>query len=102
VIRALWEGSLVSHRGRHYTVDRARLYSLPDRPPPIGVAAAGPEAAAFAGRAGDALIATARDEELVAAFDEAGGTGKPKYGQLTVRWADTEEEAIETAFGHWC
>ena len=42
-IRMLWEGGLVSHRGPHYTVDRARLYSIPDEPPPIAVAAAGPK-----------------------------------------------------------
>src|SRR4051812_2439315 len=35
VIRELWQGGIVNHRGPHYTVDRARIYSLPDEPPPI-------------------------------------------------------------------
>ena len=52
VMRKLWERGLVSHRGRHYTVDRARLYSVPDEPPAVAVAAAGPNAAALAGRIG--------------------------------------------------
>jgi G6PDH family F420-dependent oxidoreductase len=101
VMRELWQGGLVSHRGAHYTVDRARLYSLPDKPPKVVVAAAGPHAAALAGRIGDALIATAPDEDLVAAFREAGGAGKPCFGQLTACYAASEDEAAQVAFDHW-
>ena len=100
-IRMLWEGGLVSHRGPHYTVDRARLYSIPDEPPPIAVAAAGENAAELAGRIGDALISTAPDAKLVEDFERAGGDGKPRYGQLTVCWAETEEDAIRTAAEIW-
>jgi G6PDH family F420-dependent oxidoreductase len=35
VMRALWEGGPTSHRGRHFTVQQARVYDLPERPPPI-------------------------------------------------------------------
>jgi G6PDH family F420-dependent oxidoreductase len=101
VIRRLWKGGLVSHRGRHYTVDRARLYSVPDEPPPLAVAAASEEAATLAGQIGDALVTTAPDRELVQAFDAAGGAGKPRYGQLTVCWAESEDEAIRTAHEWW-
>jgi G6PDH family F420-dependent oxidoreductase len=101
VMRELWQGGLVSRRGPHYTVDRARLYTLPASPPPVAVAAAAPRAARLAGRIGDALVSTAPDEELVGLFDEAGGAGKPKYGQLTVCWAESEEQAKETAFRCW-
>jgi G6PDH family F420-dependent oxidoreductase len=101
VIRLLWSGELVTHRGAHYTVDRARLYTLPDEPPPILVAAAGPEAAELAGRVGDGLVSTAPDGKLVDSFAEAGGRGKPRYGQLTVCWAESEDSALETAFDWW-
>jgi coenzyme F420-dependent glucose-6-phosphate dehydrogenase len=101
VMRRLWDGGLVSHRGRHFTVDRARLYSVPDTPPPVAVAAAGPSAADLAGRIGDALIATAPDREVVERFERAGGAGKPRYGQLTVCWAESEQEAIHTAHEYW-
>jgi G6PDH family F420-dependent oxidoreductase len=101
IIRELWEGGLVSHRGRHYTVDRARLYSVPDEPPPIAVAAAGENAAELAGRIGDALIATAPDAGLVEEFEGAGGSGKPRYGQLTVCWAEDEDDAVRTAHEWW-
>jgi G6PDH family F420-dependent oxidoreductase len=101
LIRELWQGGLVTHRGRHYTVSQARLYSVPDEPPPIAVAAAAPEAAELAGRIGDAFVSTSPDAELVAKFEAAGGGGKPRYAQLTVCWAETEREAIETAHRWW-
>jgi G6PDH family F420-dependent oxidoreductase len=101
VIRKLWDGELVEHHGRHYTVDRARLYSVPDEPPAIAVAAAADDAAELAGRIGDALVSTAPNEDLVKTFEQAGGKGKPKYGQFHVCVAESREEAIETAFRCW-
>src|ERR687883_157173 len=53
VIRLLWQGGQRSHHGRHYTVENARVYTLPETPPPIIVAASGPKAAELAGRIGD-------------------------------------------------
>jgi G6PDH family F420-dependent oxidoreductase len=101
VMRMLWSGSLVSHRGPHYTVDRARLYSTPAEPPAVAVAASGENAAELAGRIGDALIATAPDAELVEQFEAAGGDGKPCYGQLTVCFAESESDAVRTAAEWW-
>src|SRR5579875_3217485 len=37
VIRALWTGETVDHHGRFYTVENARLFTLPQAPPPIVV-----------------------------------------------------------------
>jgi G6PDH family F420-dependent oxidoreductase len=48
VIRKLHTGELISHRGRHYTVDNARIYTLPEHPVPIYVSAFGPDAAKLA------------------------------------------------------
>jgi coenzyme F420-dependent glucose-6-phosphate dehydrogenase len=96
-----WEGGLVTHRGKHYTVDRARLYTVPDEPPPIAIAAAAENAAELAGRVGDALVSTAPDADVVKAFEQAGGKGKPKYGQFHVCVADGREQAVETAYRCW-
>jgi len=101
VLRKLWEGGLVEHRGKHYTVDRARLYTVPDEPPQIAIAAASERPAELAGRLGDALVSTAPDAEVVKAFERAGGSGKRKIGQIHVCFADSREEAIETAFHCW-
>jgi hypothetical protein len=58
VIRLLWEGGNKSHHGRYYTVENARLYTLPKEPPLLLVAVGGPSSAELAGRAGDGFIAT--------------------------------------------
>jgi coenzyme F420-dependent glucose-6-phosphate dehydrogenase len=101
VIRLLWEGGLKTHRGRHFTVENARLYSLPEEPPPLLVAVAGPQSVDLAARAGDGLIGTAPMADSVERFRAAGGAGKPTYGQLHVCWAQSEEEAKRTALEWW-
>src|SRR3954470_3520329 len=93
VIRRLWSGETCDHHGRYYDVDRARIYSMPDHPPELVVAAAGPNAAALAGRIGDGLMNFSPDEEVAEAFAAAGGSAKPRYLQVNVCWAATEEEA---------
>src|ERR671932_858806 len=35
VMRALWTGDVVNNRGTHYRVQHARLYTLPEQPPPV-------------------------------------------------------------------
>jgi G6PDH family F420-dependent oxidoreductase len=100
VIRLLWKGGEHTHRGKHYTVDHARLYTLPDEPVPIAVAAAKPNAAELAGRIGDALVNTTPDEEIVKAYRGAGGKG-PLYGQVRLCWAEDEQEAKKTTFKLW-
>jgi coenzyme F420-dependent glucose-6-phosphate dehydrogenase len=101
VLRLLWQGGYQSHYGKHYTVEQARIYTLPDEPPPVAVAAAQPKAAALAGRAGDALIAVSPESETVEQFEQAGGNGKPRYAQLTVCYAESEDEAKKTAYEIW-
>jgi coenzyme F420-dependent glucose-6-phosphate dehydrogenase len=100
IIRGLWEGDLFSFDGTYYTVDRARIYTLPEEQVSIVVAASGPEAASLAGEIGDGLVSTAPKAELVDAFLEAGGRG-PRYGQLTVCWATSEADARRTALEWW-
>jgi G6PDH family F420-dependent oxidoreductase len=100
VMRGLWEGDLFSFEGDHFTVDRARLYTVPPEEIAIAVAASGTEAAELAGRVGDALVSTAPERELVDAYVKGGGDG-PRYGQLTVCWATTERDARRTAHEWW-
>ena len=101
VIRLLWKGGLQSHRGRHYEVENARLYSLPETPPMIAIAAGGPQSATLAGRIGDALVGTSADDKTLKAFERAGGKRKPRYGELTVCWAEDEKKARRTAHKVW-
>ena len=101
VIRLLWQGGYQTHRGKHYTVEQARIYTLPDELPEISVAAAQPKAAELAGRIGDGFVGVAPEAELVQKFEQAGGKGKPRYGHLTVCWADSEDAAKKTAHENW-
>jgi coenzyme F420-dependent glucose-6-phosphate dehydrogenase len=106
LIRRLWRGDVVDHHGEHYDVVRARIYTLPERLPPILIAASGPEAAELAGRIGDGLISTAPKDDLVAAFDRAGGRRRgadkrPRIGQATVCWAKDEATARRIALEWW-
>jgi coenzyme F420-dependent glucose-6-phosphate dehydrogenase len=101
VIRELWTGKLKSHRGKHFRVENARLYSLPEEPPPLLVAVAGESSVELAARNGDGLIGTAPVAESVQQFRAEGGEGKPTYGQLHVCWGENEEEAKELALKQW-
>ena len=97
---ALWEGENTSHHGKHYTVENARLYTVPEEKPPVVVSAFGPRAAKMAAEYGDGLWTVGPQEEVLEAYEEAGGEG-PKYAQLDVCYAETEDEAIDTVYEHW-
>jgi coenzyme F420-dependent glucose-6-phosphate dehydrogenase len=101
VMRLLWQGGEQTYRGFFYTVENARIYTLPDDPIEIIYAASGPKAAEAAGQLGDGLCSTSPDKEVVQKYEEAGGAGKPKYGQFTVCYAQDEAEARRTAFEWW-
>lgn len=100
VIRELWTGENVDHHGRHYRVENARLFTLPERPPPVVVSGLGPRSAALAARIGDGYWGTAPKPDLLAAYADAGGEG-PRYGQVTVCVAPTVEEGRRTVHTRW-
>jgi coenzyme F420-dependent glucose-6-phosphate dehydrogenase len=101
VIRLLWQGGNRSYHGRYFTVENARLYTLPDVLPPLLVAVGGKRGAEQAGRLGDGMIGTDPERALLAAFDKAGGSGKPRYAEVTVCWAKDEATARRIAHEHW-
>src|SRR6202023_3321525 len=77
VIRRLWSGKMVTHLGRHYQVDRARVYTRPETPPPILVSGLGKKAIELAARVGDGYVLLAPEPDKVAAFRSQGGGEKP-------------------------
>lgn len=100
VIRVLWTGEEKNFEGEFYTVDRARIYSMPDVPPPIIVAAGGKLSARLAAESGDGIIATAPDAELLETWRGEGGTG-PRFGMIHIVYASDERSARETLAKHW-
>jgi coenzyme F420-dependent glucose-6-phosphate dehydrogenase len=101
VIRRLWKGKTVTHEGTHFTVERARLFSRPDTPPPIVVAAGGNKTAELAGRIGDGMLGVEADPGVVDAFEATAGARKPRLAQLHVCWAESEAEARRVAHAWW-
>lgn len=103
VMRALWAGETVSHRGR-FTVEEARLYTRPEQPPMVVGAAITPETAAWVAGWADALLTISRpvDElrRVLDAFRE-GGEDKPVFLQAQLAFAPTEDEALEAAHREW-
>lgn len=99
IIRALWSGEPVTHVGDHFEVDRATLYTLPDRLPPIAIAAGGQRAIDLAARHGD-LITTGPDPDTIAAYRDAGGEGRI-YGQASVCYAADRGTAERTVLERW-
>jgi G6PDH family F420-dependent oxidoreductase len=101
VMRRLWDGGFVNHRGRYYTVEQAQLYTRPDNPPPVYVSAFGPKALDLAGRIADGYIAVAPEAKLVEGFRSAGGGDKPVQGGFKACFATSEDEAVATAHRLW-
>lgn len=101
VIRCLFLGETVTHRGRYFTVERARLYTRPERPPPIYVAGSSRPGAETAGRVGDGFIGVTPNPRHVEVFEAAGGIGKPRLGQIHVCWASSAAEARRVAHRWW-
>jgi G6PDH family F420-dependent oxidoreductase len=101
VMRGLWRGGQFSHRGRHYTVENARIYTLPDEPPPVLVSGFGPKSVELAGRIGDGYVTTMPDPDLLARFRAAGGEGNVAQGGTKVCWGPDEAECVKTVHRLW-
>lgn len=111
IIQKLFSGKDVKHKGEHFTLETARLWTMPAAPPPIYVATAGPITAKRAGRTVDGIITPGAPTEKIAnlftRFDEGAraaghdrGTQK-KIIQLHLSWAPTYEEALANAVTEW-
>jgi G6PDH family F420-dependent oxidoreductase len=97
IIGGLFDGGYVNHRGRHFQVESARLWDLPEQRVPIGLAVSGPRSCRFAGQQADLAIAVEPDGKLLEAFDEHGGAGKPRVGQIPVCHDADRDAAVARA-----
>ncbi len=97
IIRALFSGNDVNYRGKHFDVESAKLFDVPDSAPPIGIAVSGAQSCALAGEHADLMIAVEPNAELGRAFDTAGGAGKPRYGQQPLSYDTDPKRAVERA-----
>jgi G6PDH family F420-dependent oxidoreductase len=100
VMRALWSGQTISHRGRHYRVEHAKLFTVPEEPPRVLVSGFGPKAVDMAGRLGDGFVTTSPDAESIDRFKEAAGDKLVQAG-AKVSYAPDPDEAAATAHRIW-
>jgi G6PDH family F420-dependent oxidoreductase len=100
VLRQLWGGEFVTHRGRYYTVDNARIYEKPARDIPVIVSGFGPKAVDLAARIGDGFITVQPDARSAAQYRDGGGRG-PTLGAVKMCWAEDEQAAVKLAYSRW-
>ncbi|MYY00260.1 TIGR03557 family F420-dependent LLM class oxidoreductase [Streptomyces sp. SID486] len=101
VMRRLFTGEEVTHHGTHYTVENARLYTVPDEPVPIDISGFGPKATSLAARVGDGYITMMPQEEMVTRFRKGGGGAKPVSGGTKVCYGTDREECVRTVHRLW-
>jgi G6PDH family F420-dependent oxidoreductase len=87
----------VTRRGKHFEVESAKIWDLPASPPPIGIAVSGPRSCRVAGRHADVMIAVEPRAELGDMFDDAGGAGKPRVGQIALSFDPDRRLAVKRA-----
>ncbi len=111
IINKLFTGKVVKHRGEHFLMESAKLYTRPEEPVPVYVATAGPVNAKRAGRFADGIITVgAADEKIEMLWDrfregarEAGKDASRMKTQLQIHvsWAPTQDEAERQAIEEW-
>jgi G6PDH family F420-dependent oxidoreductase len=97
IIRLLWEGGDVDHRGTHFAVEDARVFDLPEAPVPIALAASGSESVQLAARLGDGIVATEPDADLVDEFRQAHKGRGSTWNPIPMCWGADADEALERA-----
>jgi G6PDH family F420-dependent oxidoreductase len=101
VMRMLWTGKVVNHRGRHYTVEHARLYTRPDEPPKVYVSGYGPDSISLAAEIGDGFVSTQPNAAAVRQFREQAGSAKPAVAGAKGCFAATPQDALGIAHRLW-
>src|SRR6266581_9148681 len=101
----------VKHEGKYFKLETTRLWTMPEQPPPIYIATAGPVTAEKTGRFCDGLITVGAPEEKIEGVFErfekgAREAGKdpstmPRILQLHLSWAPTDDEAMRNAMTEW-
>ncbi len=100
IMRGLWTGETLNHRGDYYEVENARLFDPPDGPVPVVVSGYGPESVTLAAQIGDGYWGNKPEREVIEQFESDGGSG-PRYAQINLCWAADESEARKTVHEIW-
>ncbi|GJF04709.1 TIGR03557 family F420-dependent LLM class oxidoreductase [Pseudonocardia sp. D17] len=97
IIRDLLGGGYVTTQGRHFRVDSAKLWDLPDGGVPLAVAVSGAQSVQRYAPVADAMVAVQPEAELVRGWDAAAGAELPKIGQQPISWGPDAGAATDRA-----
>jgi G6PDH family F420-dependent oxidoreductase len=97
IIGALFDGGYVSHVGRHFQVDSAKLWDLPSTRVPIATAVSGSQSVQRFAPISDHMVAVEPDPRLCQEWDSVPGAGGRKIGQLPVSWDRDRDAAVRRA-----
>jgi G6PDH family F420-dependent oxidoreductase len=97
IISDLFDGGYTNFRGEHFDVESAKLWDLPEKRVPIGIAVSGKQSSEIAGEHADVMIAVEPKAELGEYFDAAGGAGKPRIGQMPISFGTDRDAAVTRA-----
>jgi G6PDH family F420-dependent oxidoreductase len=98
IFRTLWQGGPHSRVGKHFVLDHAQLYDLPDTPIPVIVGVSGPASAALAAAKADGIMTTEPKAELIGGFRAKGGAKDgPAYSEAVLAYAESDDKALEVA-----
>ena len=105
LMRRLWDGECVTHHGR-VVMEDIKLYTRPETPPRIFGAAVTPKTARWLGSWADGLLTLCGGDqdnlpEVIQAFREGGGEGKPIVCQMKLAYGTDEAALREDALHTW-
>jgi len=104
IIRQLLDGKTVTHHG-HVRIEEARLYTLPEKRPPLFGAAITPETARWIGSWSEGLLTInqplQRLKQVIQQFREGGGHQKPVYVKVQLSYARDYTQALDGALDQW-
>jgi len=100
IIRSLWTGDTIDHRGDFYEVENAKLFDPPANAPAVIVSGFGPKAVELAARIGDGYWGQSPEREVLDRYRDNGGSG-PRYSQLNLCWAEDAAVARKTVHEIW-
>ncbi len=96
IIRLLHQGEQATWAGEHFRIDSAKIWDLPDRPVPIGVAVSGPSSIEKFAPLADHLIAVESERELISQWNRVKPDSR-KVGQLPICWGPDKDRAVQRA-----
>jgi G6PDH family F420-dependent oxidoreductase len=97
IIHSLLAGGYVNHAGKHYRVDSAKLWDLPDSKVPLALAVSGPQSIDVLAPFADALVAVEPKPDLIERWTKVNPAADRAIGQIPVSWHADRDVAVERA-----